>query len=99
VTRLATDHGMTVTDSEIVGLVPASALGPDDIDHLKLAGFDPDGRCWSGSWTPRRRERKRERSRNWCALTVEGFCDVLASDSPRRAGERLARSKEPPPRR
>ena len=41
VTRLATDHGMTVTDSEIVGLVPASALGPDDIDHLKLAGFDP----------------------------------------------------------
>ena len=43
VTRLATDHGMTVTDSEIVGLVPESALGPDDIDHLKLAGFDPDG--------------------------------------------------------
>ena len=42
VTRLATDHGMTVTDSEIVGLVPESALGPDDIDHLKLAGFDPD---------------------------------------------------------
>jgi len=22
--------------------VPESALGPDDIDHLKLAGFDPD---------------------------------------------------------
>ena len=42
VARLATDHGMTVTDSEIVGLVPASAHGPDDIDHLKLAGFDPD---------------------------------------------------------
>jgi glutamate formiminotransferase len=42
VTRLASDHGMAVTDSEIVGLVPASALGPDDIDHLKLAGFDPD---------------------------------------------------------
>jgi glutamate formiminotransferase len=42
VTRLARAHHMTVTDSEIVGLVPASALGPDDIDHLKLAGFDPD---------------------------------------------------------
>ena len=42
VTRLATDQGMSVTDSEIVGLVPASALGPDDIDHLQLVGFDLD---------------------------------------------------------
>ncbi len=41
VTTLAAERRMAVTDSEVVGLVPASALGPDDIDHLKLAGFDP----------------------------------------------------------
>ena len=42
VVRLAARHGMAVTDSEIVGLVPASALGEGDADHLRLVGFDPD---------------------------------------------------------
>jgi glutamate formiminotransferase len=37
----AAKHGMEVLSSEIVGLVPASALGPDDVEHLKLEGFDP----------------------------------------------------------
>ena len=41
VARLAGERGMTITDSEIVGLVPEAALGADDIDHLRLAGFDP----------------------------------------------------------
>lgn len=41
VERLSGEHGMTVTDSEIVGLVPASALGPDDPGYLRLEGFDP----------------------------------------------------------
>jgi glutamate formiminotransferase / 5-formyltetrahydrofolate cyclo-ligase len=40
VSRLATERGIEVTDSEIVGLVPASALGPGDEEHVKLAGFD-----------------------------------------------------------
>jgi len=40
--RLAAQHGMVVTDSEIVGLVPASALAPGDPEHLRLVGFDPD---------------------------------------------------------
>ena len=34
-------HGMDILDSEIVGLVPASALGPGDAEHLRLVGFDP----------------------------------------------------------
>src|SRR6266516_7831679 len=34
-------RGMDVLDSEIVGLVPGSALGPGDAEHLRLAGFDP----------------------------------------------------------
>jgi glutamate formiminotransferase len=42
VARLAGDHGMSVTDSEIVGLVPASAVADVDPTHLRLAGYDPD---------------------------------------------------------
>jgi glutamate formiminotransferase len=42
VSRLAGPHGVTVTDSEIVGLVPAAALGEGDVDHLRLTGFDAD---------------------------------------------------------
>ena len=42
VVRLAGEHGMSPTASEIVGLVPASALEPDDPAYLKLEGFDPD---------------------------------------------------------
>jgi glutamate formiminotransferase len=41
VARAAADRGMVVTDSEIVGLVPASALEPGDAEHVRLAGFDP----------------------------------------------------------
>jgi glutamate formiminotransferase len=37
----AASRGMEVLSSEIVGLVPASALGPDDVEHLKLEGFEP----------------------------------------------------------
>jgi glutamate formiminotransferase len=35
-------RGMRILDSEIVGLVPASALRPGDAEHLKLEGFDPN---------------------------------------------------------
>jgi glutamate formiminotransferase / 5-formyltetrahydrofolate cyclo-ligase len=35
-------HGLTPTDSEIVGLVPRAALGEGDIEHVRLRGFDPD---------------------------------------------------------
>lgn len=42
VSRLAERQGMAVTDSEIVGLVPAAALGEGDVDHLRLSGFDAD---------------------------------------------------------
>jgi len=41
VARLAVDEGMAVTDSEIVGLVPASALQEGDEARLNLQGFDP----------------------------------------------------------
>ncbi|MEP6973724.1 MAG: glutamate formimidoyltransferase [Actinomycetota bacterium] len=38
----AARQGMAITDTEIVGLVPESALNLDDMDHLRLEAFDPD---------------------------------------------------------
>jgi len=40
--ELAAPKGMDVLSSEIVGLVPAAALGPGDVEHLRLEGFDAD---------------------------------------------------------
>ena len=37
----ATARGSEVTDSEIVGLVPAAALPGNDPEHVRLQGFDP----------------------------------------------------------
>jgi glutamate formiminotransferase len=42
VQELATERGMEVRSSEIVGLVPRAALGEDDIGYLRLEGFDAD---------------------------------------------------------
>jgi len=39
----ATPHGLAVTDSEIVGLVPEAALPSGVGSHIKLEGFDPAG--------------------------------------------------------
>lgn len=42
VVEQAARHGLAITDSEIVGLVPESALHVDDVAYLRLEGFDPD---------------------------------------------------------
>jgi glutamate formiminotransferase len=42
VAELAADGGMSITGSEIVGLVPESAIGGDDAGYLRLRGFDPE---------------------------------------------------------
>ncbi len=42
VAKAAGGRGMAITDTEIVGLVPAAALGPDDAAYLHLEGFEPD---------------------------------------------------------
>jgi glutamate formiminotransferase len=42
VERLGRERGMEVESSEIVGLVPAAALGPGDAEHVGLEGFDAD---------------------------------------------------------
>lgn len=38
----AARQGMAITDTEIVGLVPESALNLNDVEHLRLEAFDPD---------------------------------------------------------
>ena len=42
VAEQAERRGMAITDTEIVGLVPESALHLDDVAHLRMEGFDPD---------------------------------------------------------
>ena len=49
--------GMRVTDGEIVGLVPASALGPGDEEYLRLSGFDPDAQILERLIRPAEEER------------------------------------------
>ena len=42
VAERAAGHGLRIVESEIVGLVPASALAPGDVEYLRLRGFDPN---------------------------------------------------------
>jgi glutamate formiminotransferase len=42
VAERAAGHGLRIVESEIVGLVPSSALAPGDVEYLRLRGFDPD---------------------------------------------------------
>jgi glutamate formiminotransferase len=42
VTARADAHGMEISGSEIVGLVPGSALAPGDVEYLRLVGFEPE---------------------------------------------------------
>lgn len=38
----AAAHDLRITEGEIVGLVPSSALDEGDIEYLRLSGFDPE---------------------------------------------------------
>ncbi|MGH2594503.1 MAG: glutamate formimidoyltransferase [Actinomycetota bacterium] len=42
VAEQATGRGLAITDTEIVGLVPESALDLNEVAYLRLEGFDPD---------------------------------------------------------
>jgi glutamate formiminotransferase len=42
VSHAATARGMTVLDSEIVGLAPGAAVSPETVAHVRLTGFDPE---------------------------------------------------------
>jgi glutamate formiminotransferase len=44
----AAEHGVRVIESEIVGLVPRSALREGDAEHIRLSGFDPDRQILEG---------------------------------------------------
>ncbi|MGZ5305531.1 MAG: glutamate formimidoyltransferase [Actinomycetota bacterium] len=41
VAERADAYGMRIGESEVVGLVPGSALAPGDVEYLRLAGFEP----------------------------------------------------------
>ena len=42
VAERAEARGMRIAESEIVGLVPGSALASGDVEYLRLAGFEPE---------------------------------------------------------
>jgi glutamate formiminotransferase/formiminotetrahydrofolate cyclodeaminase len=77
-------RGMQVLESEIVGLVPQTAIGDDDITYLRLEGFDADAQILerlvnaSGGTDGIR------------AQTVDGFLEVLASAAPTPGGGAVA---------
>lgn len=80
VAELAAERGLDVVSSEIVGLVPETALGPGDEAHLRLEGFDASTqileRLVSGGGVARQ--------------AIEGFLDGLGSDSPTPGGGAVA---------
>ena len=72
----ASRRGMSVLSSEIVGLVPAAALGEGDVEHLRLEGFDADQQILDNLVS-----RVDETTGvGFGASTVEGFLDRLASE-------------------
>ncbi len=81
VRRLAAERGMDVVDSEIVGLVPQAALGPDDMAYLRLEGFDGDTQVL---------ERLVSGGGGIATQTIDGFLDALASDAPTPGGGAVA---------
>ncbi|HEU4354139.1 MAG TPA: glutamate formimidoyltransferase [Actinomycetota bacterium] len=73
-------RGMDVLDSEIVGLVPQAALGPDDVTYLRLEGFDAEHQIL-------------ERLVSGGGIHGQGvgaFLDALASDAPTPGGGAVA---------
>jgi glutamate formiminotransferase / formiminotetrahydrofolate cyclodeaminase len=79
VSAMARERGMTVTSSEIVGLVPEAALPRDDVAYLRLEGFDADTQVL-----------ERLVSGGIASQTIEGFLAELGSDSPTPGGGAVA---------
>jgi formiminotetrahydrofolate cyclodeaminase len=80
VARLASERGMQVLSSEIVGLIPQAALSPGDPEHVRLEGFDA-------------RTQILERlvsDRGVGSRTIGSFLDDLASDAPTPGGGAVA---------
>jgi formiminotetrahydrofolate cyclodeaminase len=85
VSREAASRGLTVTDGEIVGLVPRAALRDEDVAYLRLEGFDADAQVLE-----RLVNGDGERADGIGSQTISGFLDRLASDSPTPGGGAVA---------
>ena len=88
---------MRVTDSEIVGLVPASALGPEDVAYLRLEGFDPDRQILERLVGGRGGGAVSDQT--LASMTLDGFLEALASDAPTPGGGAVGAISSAPRRR
>jgi glutamate formiminotransferase len=83
VAELAAERGLTILSSEIVGLVPGTALGPGDEVHLRLEGFDATTQILE----------RLVSDDGIAGQTIEAFLDRLAAGpSPRSPARRARRS-------
>ena len=73
----ASRRGMSVLSSEIVGLVPAEALGAEDVEHLRLEGFDAGGQILENLVS---RVDETADAGGFGASTIDGFLERLASE-------------------
>jgi glutamate formiminotransferase / formiminotetrahydrofolate cyclodeaminase len=80
VERLAREHGLAVTSSEIVGLVPEGAISEEDVEELRLEGFDADEQILE------RLVSRADEAAPIASQTVGGFLAALASDAPTPGG-------------
>jgi glutamate formiminotransferase/formiminotetrahydrofolate cyclodeaminase len=76
----ASRRGMRVVSSEIVGLVPAAALGAGDVEHLRLEGFDANEQILENLVSLVDEAGGDEGGHGFGGNTVEGFLDRLASE-------------------
>ena len=85
VAERAAVHDLRIAESEIVGLVPESALAPGDVEYLRLRGFDPD-EADLGAAAGRRGQGVSVTDERLASKSVEGFLEVLGSDAPTPGG-------------
>jgi len=79
ISQYAKEYGVNVAESEIVGLVPQEALTLASIHYLSLSNFNPnqiiENRIFSS-------EAEKAKDSRFVSMTLEAFCDSVASKSP-----------------
>jgi glutamate formiminotransferase/formiminotetrahydrofolate cyclodeaminase len=83
----ASRHGMEITSSEIVGLVPQAAMADTAQFYLRLEGFEPNAQVLEMAMQQAEASESEERrAESVASQPLSGFLDVVASDAPTPGG-------------